>query len=460
MERVTVMSDSPAADAPVTVAVTGAAGEFGRTFLAQLRAIPGIRPTVLVDLDVPALARTLDELSYQGEYVQCHSAAEVVDAVGAGRIALAETAFDGLAECADVLVEASGDVSAGFGYAAAAIDLGRHVVMVSKEVESVVGPWLAGRATEHGVRYLCGRGDQPANLLALMSWVRRLGLEVVAVGKSSEYDLVYEPATGRVSCLQEGVEAPELTDLLDARTDTRGVLAARRDAVATLVGPVAADLCEMGIVARRLGFAPDRETLHYPVARVNELADVYAVRADGGIVESAPTVDVFTLLRLPNEASFAGGVFAVIRTGDPKTWQVLAAKGHVVSRSERYACLFLPYHLMGVETPLSVFDAIHAPPPDLPAYSAVDGRCHVLAGRAGRDLAAGHAFRVAGHHHRIDGVEPVLVPDTGGVVPFYLLNGARLVADCRGGELLRFDQVSGLDERVLRAHQETGMPGT
>lgn len=452
------MSGGVDADAPIAVAVTGAAGEFGRTFLAQLRAVSGIRPTLLVDLDLPALARMLDELAYRGEYIECGSAAQVVAAVEAGRIALAETVFDGLGECAGVLVEASGDVSAGFGYAAAAIDQGRHVVMVSKEVESVAGPWLAARAAERGVRYLCGRGDQPANLLALMSWVQRLGLEVVAVGKSSEYDLVYDPATGWVSCLQEGVEAPELTGLLDARTDTRHVLAARHDTVASLVGSVAADLCEMGIVASRLGFAPNNETLHYPVARVGELADVYAPRADGGIVETAPTVDVFTMLRLPNEASFAGGVFAVVRTGDRATWQVLAAKGHVVSRSGRYACVFWPYHLMGVETPLSVFDAVREPPPDLSASSprAGRGRRHVLAGRAARDLGAGHVFRVAGHHHRIEGVQPVLVPDTGDIVPFYLLDRARLVAACGTGELLRFDQVSGLDPRVVRAHRETG----
>src|SRR5699024_10729494 len=101
------------------------------------------------------------------------------------------------------------------------------------------------------------------------------------------------------------VEVPRLSGLLDARQAVPSVLEARRDLLGPLLRPVAADLCEMAVVSQHLGIAPDTETLHYPPCRINELADVYATEQDGGIVEGAPAVDVFTALRLPNEASFA-----------------------------------------------------------------------------------------------------------------------------------------------------------
>ena len=39
-------------------------------------------------------------------------------------------------------------------------------------------------------------------------------------------------------------------------------------------------------------------------------------REDGGIIAREGSIDVFNLLRLEGEASFAGGVFVVVRTGD------------------------------------------------------------------------------------------------------------------------------------------------
>lgn len=440
---------------PIPVAVTGAGGEFGRTFLAQLRSIPAIQPTVLVDRDLRRLARMLDELSYHESYTECGSAAEVADAVRAGRIAITDRADTELPEVFDVLVEATGDLGAGFRYARDAVAQGRHVVMVSKEVESVTGRWLARRAADRDLRYIPGRGDQPANLCALLAWTQWLGFEVVAAGKSSEYDVVFDPATGTASYLGTDLAVPRLAELLDARTATRAVLESRGALLESLLRPVAADLCEISVVSQRLGIAPDTHALHYPVARINELADVYAMYADGGIMDTVPALDVFTVLRLPNEASFAGGVFVVVRAADATTWRVLADKGHVVSRSGSYACLYLPYHLMGVETPLSVFDAAGRRPDGAPLpLSAQPG--HLMHGRAQRELPAGHRFRVSGHHHQIDGVRPVLEADEGGMdVPFYLLDGATLRADHRQGDRLLIDDVDGLDGAVLQAFQES-----
>ncbi|WFR68259.1 hypothetical protein P9139_08355 [Curtobacterium flaccumfaciens] len=168
----------PNPTSPTRVAITGASGAYGRTLLAQLRDVPDMTAAVLVDPDGDGARRTVDELGISGSTVVAG-----IDGVDWADV--------------DVLVEATGNVVAGIAYASAAIEAGTSVVMVSKEVETVAGVALAERASAAGVRYLPGAGDQPANLLRLVSWVERVGLEIVAVGKSSEYDLAFDPEAGR-----------------------------------------------------------------------------------------------------------------------------------------------------------------------------------------------------------------------------------------------------------------------
>ena len=64
--------------------------------------------------------------------------------------------------------------------------------MASKEAGIVVGPILNHLANQKGVVYTEVEGDQPSLLIGLNSWAETLGLEVLAAGKSSEYDFVLE----------------------------------------------------------------------------------------------------------------------------------------------------------------------------------------------------------------------------------------------------------------------------
>ncbi|OII38043.1 homoserine dehydrogenase [Curtobacterium sp. MMLR14_010] len=413
----------------IRVALTGARGGYGRTLLAQLRSVPDMTPTVLVDPDVAGVRAMLADL-------------------GVADVAVVPDLGDIDWDVVDVLVEATGRVAAGVAYAEAAIAHGAHVVMVSKEVETVAGVALAAAAASAGVRYLPGDGDQPANLIRLVTWIERVGLEVVALGKSGEYDLVFDPATGTVTQVDEVVDAPGMADLLTLGDDVLATLDARAALVAHVKRRAAADHCELAVIAQYTGYTADRETLHYPVARTTELADVYATREDGGVITRPGSLDVFSMLRLPDEASFGGGVFVVVRTGDDETWRLLAGKGHVVSRDGRYACVFWPYHLMGVETPLTIAAAVEDTAP-----RRVPRQGSVLAGRTARALSAGTAFEVAGHHHEVEDVDPVLLSADdapAGTAPFYLLGGTRLLRDVPAGHLITFDDLTGVDETGLR----------
>ncbi|WP_226832494.1 homoserine dehydrogenase [Brachybacterium sp. FME24] len=436
------------ARSPIRIALTGANGGYGRTFLAQLASTPEILPAVLVDPDLDGVFAMLEDLGLAGRATVSDTPERTAQIVADGGIAVV-TAADGIDwDSLDVLVEACGKVPHGTAYAATALERSTHVVMVSKEVDTVAGVALHTRAAAAGLSYLPGDGDQPANLLRLLDWVAAVGLDVVAIGKAGEYDLLFDPASGTVTQADETIDAPQLRELLQLGDDARGTLDARARAVAALKRAAAADSCEMTVVAQRTATVADVEAMHYPVARIDELADIYAAREHGGILTADGAVDVFSALRLPGEASFAGGVFAVVRTGDPVTWEVLRGKGHVISRDGRYACLYWPYHYMGVETPLTVHAAIDR------RYSPVPRTTTLLAARALRDLPAGTELAVHGHHHEIDGVAPVMLDATTDATAYYLLDGTRLVRDLPAGALLHESDVEGIDPLARDLHRE------
>ena len=433
----------------VRYTLTGAKGGFARTLLAQTRRMPRLVPVALCDLDLPGLRALCEDLGFPGaQLVECSTAAEVASAPS-GAICLVTDASLLRDVPHDILVEATGNPKVGFRVACEAIEAGRHVAMVSKEVDTVAGVTMSRMAAAKGVVYTTADGDQPANLIGWVSWARTLGLEIIAAGKSGEYDLVFDPRTGLVRQLDDSIAAAALSDLLTLGDDIPATLAARRVALKGLKTNATADYCEMAVVASNTGLVADVESMHYPVARIAELADIYALREDGGIIQRPGVIDVFNVLRLPDEASFAGGVFVVVRTGDAATWQLLAQKGHVVSRNGRYACMYLPYHFMGVETPITLLNAVlhgRASGSDRPAQHAI------LAGRAIETIPAGTVLRMGGHHHDVTGVKPVLLTRSDapvGVAPLYLAAHARTAREVRAGELILLDDVTG-DDPALR----------
>ena len=179
-----------AREKPVAAALIGA-GEFGLSLIAQSRRMQGLKVLAAADKDLARVAEALRTMGVAA--TRCESASAAKAALARSEIALCESVADLLALPLDMVVEATGDAEAGARHAAQAIAAGIGVTMVSKEAECVVGPVLAARARKAGVGYTLVEGDQPALLIGLVSWARTLGLPIMAAGKSSEYDYVYDP---------------------------------------------------------------------------------------------------------------------------------------------------------------------------------------------------------------------------------------------------------------------------
>ena len=87
--------------------------------------------------------------------------------------------------------------------------------MVSKETDSVSGPALHQLAAKNQAVYALVNGDQPRNLVDLISWGKTLGLEIIAAGKSSEYDFVWDRETGKLTYTDGSGIEEDMPQMLD-----------------------------------------------------------------------------------------------------------------------------------------------------------------------------------------------------------------------------------------------------
>ena len=376
------------------------AGEFGRSFLFRSGRARELEVVAVADRDPARAAAAVAQAGLAAVKV-CPDAAE-------------------LPRCElELIVEATGEPEAAATLAEAAIGSGKHFAMVTKEADCVVGPILQAKAEAAGLVCTPVDGDQPSLLVALVSWARTLGLEIVCAGKAGEYDVVYSPQQHGARAWHDPACRPEVfSDALRATIP---------------------DYCELAIVANATGLRPDVPRLHAPIARTLELANLFRPRGDGGLLERTGVVDMFACLRREDELSFAGGVFVVVRCDDRASWEVLRKKGIPVSDDGGYALLHNPVHLLGIEAPLSLLAAVH-----LGAATARLRPQWDMHARATRSLAAGTVLRIGGRH-AIPGLETFLAraepvgPQA--PVPYYMAAGCTLTQPIEAGALLTRDKL-------------------
>jgi predicted homoserine dehydrogenase-like protein len=448
---------APQAGRTLRAGVVGA-GEFGASFIFRSARAQGLAVEAVAD---PDTARALAAARRAGiERVRvCADRNAAFDAHAHGEFVVVEDAALLVELPLDFVVEATGHPEAAARTALAALGAGKHVAMVTKEADCVVGPLLQKKASAAGLLYTPVDGDQPSLMVALVGWARMLGLEIVCAGKSGEYDLVLDAAAGTVTTTATG-EAHSAPDFARLWTAPPAQLAAcvadRTRVLAQLSRATVPDYCELTIVANATGLAPDTPALHAPIARTLELPELFRPKAEGGLLAGAGRVDMFVCLRRPDELSFAGGVFVVVRCDDAASWRVLKDKGIPVSADGATALLHNPVHLLGIEAPMSLFGAalLHAP------AAALLPQCD-LAARAARALSAGSTLAI-GARHAIDGIAPEIVPAAAladdGPLPYYLAAGCRLRANVPAGASITRAMVEPPVDSVLwrlRAEQDS-----
>ncbi|MEQ8506004.1 MAG: homoserine dehydrogenase [Rhodospirillales bacterium] len=453
--------------ASVRVGLVGA-GEFGASLITQSLSHARIDVPVVADLDPDRAVNVLLRCGIDGDGIEiCRDGDKAKTAMAAGKVAVVPDGLMLVGTEIDVVVEATGAPEAAAAVSEAALLAGRHLVLASKEMASVCGPILGKLAADNNVVYTLPDGDQPSLLIGLISRARLLGLDVVMAGKASEYDVVWHRAKAELSYHGKTFSAPDFADLWHVDgADVPEVLADRAAPLGATALKSVPDLCEMMLVCNATGMMPDFDAFHAPLARTVELPDIFRPESEGGILlqpdPETGVVDIVNCLRRFDELSLAGGVFVIVKCADKETWRVIRDKGIPVSSCGNYGLLHNPVHLLGIEAAASVIAAAQG---GMPTSGRTPTPRFELLGRAIREFKAGEVLDMSGHHHSIDGIEPLVRPARavvpGAPLPFYLAANNRLVSDVRPGELLTVEMIEEPADSALwrlRRDQDAAFP--
>jgi len=425
-------------------------GHFGTAVITQSRAIPSLEIPVIADQNLDAARRAYRQAGVSGEdIVTCDNRRSVMAAMEAGKSVIVADANLLMDLPIDVVVESTGVPEAGAHHAHEAIRHGKHVAMITKETDSVVGPILKRQADRAGVIYTPVDGDQHGLLIGLVAWVRTLGLTVVSGGKARDGEFVYDLSAKTVTAGRRTVTVDErhvwaLQPISDGQASR--YVQARRDLLAELPQAAGYDLCEMVIAANATGLRPDVPPLHAPVVRTCEIPAVLCPQAEGGILQTTGAIEVVTSFRRKDEAGLGGGVFVTVSCENDYSRMILTTKGLIANRSDSTALIYRPYHLCGVETPMSILCAglLNIPTGSAEIEPLVD-----LVAETRHDLKTG---TVLGNDHSPD-LRALILPAKpladGTPMPLHLMNGRRLKKDVSAGTLIALDMVERPEDSAL-----------
>src|SRR5262249_7821673 len=203
----------------------------------------------------------------------------------------------------------------------------------------------AGKARAADVVYSLAGGDQPALICEHVDWARTCGFTVVAAGKGTRYEPHYHRST-----------PDTLWDILDKylKIEDRGSINPKMfnsfiDGTKSAI--------EMTAVCNATGLVPQSEGLGFPPATRFELADVCKPRPDGGTVEKAGVTEVVSSVSrdgrdVPHHLAL--GTYVVFEGESDYARRCFGEYHLLPDRSGRYAALYRPIHMIGLELGVSV----------------------------------------------------------------------------------------------------------
>jgi predicted homoserine dehydrogenase-like protein len=398
---------------PVRVALIGA-GKFGSMFLSQVPHTPGLEVPVIVDLD-PGRAR------------------EACRTVGWNDARIAATTFTAdaakaTADGIEVIVEATGNPGVGIKHARAAIAAGKHIVMVNVEADVLAGPLLAEEARRAGVVYSLAYGDQPALTAEMVDWARATGFRVVAAGKGTKYLPAYHDVTPSGVWSHYGLTAAEAQSAGMNPQMFNSFLDGTKSAI------------EMAAIANATGLEVPSHGLLFPPCGVDDLPHVMRPREAGGVLENSGVVEVVSSLERDGRPVFRDlrwGVYVVLEAPNNYAADCFRQYGLKTDSSGRYAAMYKPYHLIGLELNISILSAaLRGEPTGQPQGFRGD-----VAAVAKRNLSAGEMLDGEGGYTVWGKLMPAAASLEARALPIGLAHRVKLKRDVAHGAVLTWSDV-------------------
>jgi predicted homoserine dehydrogenase-like protein len=304
--------------------------------------------------------------------------------------------------------------------------------MVNVEADVLAGPLLAEEARKAGVVYSLAYGDQPALTAEIVDWARATGFRVVAAGKGTKYLPAYHDVTPEGVWSHYGLTAGEAQSAGMNPQMFNSFLDGTKSAI------------EMAAIANACTLGVPSDGLLFPPCGVDDLPHIMRPKEKGGVLEKSGVVEVVSSLERDGRPVFRDlrwGVYAVLEAPNDYAADCFKQYGLKTDASGRYAAMYKPYHLIGLELNISILSAALRGEPT----GAPDGfRADVVA-TAKRDLRAGEMLDGEGGACVWGKLMPARTSVEIGGLPIGLANRVRLVRDVALGRSVTWADVA-IDE--------------
>lgn len=312
---------------PVRVAMVGA-GYVARFIALQIVSSTVGMQLVAISNRKPEKAESVyrEAGARDGDIRRVRSQAELEESIRAQRFAVTDDpSLLWESGQIDAVIEVTGDTEFGTRVAYESLRRGKHVVLVSAEVDASVGPMLKVYADRAGVVVTYTDGDEPGVAMNLVRFVESMGCKAVLAGQlKGMLDRYRNPDTQREFAAKSGTNPAIVASFADGSKLN----------------------LEAAVMGNAMGFVPAVRGMHgYAVPNVRDLLTKYTIEdfAQGGLVDYALGAEPHT------------GAFVIVYNEQPLRRQLLS---YLKMGAGPLHMFVTPYHLPPMQLPHSVARAV------------------------------------------------------------------------------------------------------
>ena len=413
---------------PVKVGMIGA-GFMGRGITNQIiNSVPGMDLVAISNRNLDGAKRAYQEAGINGIH-HVKTDGDLNNAIANGKYSITDDAMLLCqAEGIDALIEVTGTIEFAARIVLAAINHGKHVILMNAELDGTIGSILKVYADQAGVILSACDGDQPGVQMNLYRFVKSIGLTPLLCGNIKGLQDPYRnPTTQEAFAKRWGQKPHMVTSFADGTK-----ISFEQAIVANATGMKVA---QRGMLGYDFQGHVDEMTNMYDVDQVNKL---------GGIVD-------YVVGAKPGP-----GVFVFATHDDPKQKHYLNL--YKLGEGPLYS-FYTPYHLCHFEVPLSVArvvlfkDAVMTPL-GKPMVDVVTS--------AKIDLKEGETLDGIGYYMTYGQCENSDIVRAQNLLPMGLAEGCRLKRDVAKDQVLTYEDIKLPSGRLcdkLRAEQNAYFAG-
>ena len=412
---------------PVRIGLVGA-GEMGTDIVSRVAHMRGIEIGAISELNPQAAGRSVTIAYGDPDRAVATDTTDALNAaIESGRIATTQK-VETLLESGliDVVIDATGIPSVGAEIGLAAMERGKHLVMMNVEADVTIGAYLRSEAERLGVIYSLGAGDEPSSCMELIEFVSAMGHRIISAGKGKNNPLNFDatPDTYTEEAVRRHMNPRMLVEFVDGSK--------------TMV--------EMAAIANATGLIPDRPGMHGPACSRDELNKVLIPESAGGVLSSSEGRVDYSIGK-----GVAPGVFVVAEMDHPRIRERME---DLKMGEGPYFTFFRPYHLTSLEVPLTCARVVLYGKADMvPMARPVAEVCAL----AKKDMAVGETLDQIGEYCYRAWIMTAPEARTAGAIPCGLLTGAKVTAPIKRGDLItRANTAVPANSKIaaLRARQD------